>query len=59
MELEQASRDRQLRDEEELSYREIAAALDAEGLRPKRGNRWSGNCTPDARQPHRPAADVA
>ncbi|MFF7130465.1 recombinase family protein [Streptomyces sp. NPDC008240] len=34
------ARARQLRDEDELSYREIAAALDAEGIRPKRGERW-------------------
>ncbi|WP_330294055.1 recombinase family protein [Streptomyces sp. NBC_00576] len=40
--MEQAgrARGRQLRDEEGLSYREIAAALDAEGLRPKRGEHW-------------------
>ncbi|NUK09497.1 recombinase family protein [Streptomyces lunaelactis] len=40
--MEQAgrARARQLRDEDELSYREIAAVLDAEGLRPKRGERW-------------------
>jgi hypothetical protein len=42
VEMEQAgrARARQLRDEDELSYREIAAVLDAEGLRPKRGERW-------------------
>ncbi|MEU0041298.1 recombinase family protein [Streptomyces sp. NPDC006333] len=41
-EMEQARRDRarQLRDEDELSYREIAAVLDAEAIRPKRGDRW-------------------
>lgn len=41
-EMEQAgrARARQLRDEDELSYREIAAALDAEGIRAKRGDRW-------------------
>ncbi|SDM77061.1 Recombinase [Streptomyces sp. cf386] len=41
-EMEQAgrARARQLRDEDELSYREIAAVLDAEGIRPKRGDRW-------------------
>lgn len=41
-EMEQAgrARARQLRDEEELSFRGIAAALEAEGLRPKRGERW-------------------
>ncbi|MCX4462399.1 recombinase family protein [Streptomyces sp. NBC_01728] len=40
--MEQAgrARARQLRDEHKLSYREIAAALDTEGLRPKRGERW-------------------
>ncbi|MFF4136591.1 hypothetical protein ACFY1B_34790 [Streptomyces mirabilis] len=32
-------RGRQLRDEDELSYHEIAAVLDAEGIRPKRGER--------------------
>jgi DNA invertase Pin-like site-specific DNA recombinase len=41
-EMEQAgrARARQLRDEDELSLREIAAALEAEGLRPKRGDHW-------------------
>ncbi|MGW3498134.1 recombinase family protein [Streptomyces sp. NPDC001020] len=41
-EMEQAgrARARQLGDEDELSYREIAAALNAEGIRPKRGDRW-------------------
>ncbi len=41
-EMEQAgrARARQLRDEDELSLREIAAALEAEGLRPKRGEHW-------------------
>ncbi|MEU1035481.1 recombinase family protein [Streptomyces mirabilis] len=41
-EAEQAgrARARQLRDEDELSFREIAAVLDAEGIRPKRGERW-------------------
>ncbi|MEU9663480.1 recombinase family protein [Streptomyces chartreusis] len=41
-EMEQAgrARGRQLRDEDKLSYREIAAVLDAEGIRPKRGERW-------------------
>ncbi|MFF8414919.1 recombinase family protein [Streptomyces omiyaensis] len=34
------ARARQLRDEDELSYREICAALEAEGIRPKRGDRW-------------------
>ncbi|MFM9709115.1 recombinase family protein [Streptomyces galilaeus] len=29
-----------LRDKDELSYREIAAVLDAEGIRPKRGKLW-------------------
>ncbi|MGW1505533.1 recombinase family protein [Streptomyces mirabilis] len=40
--MEQAGRPRarQLRDEDELSYREIAAVLDAEGIRPRRGERW-------------------
>ncbi|WP_371106190.1 MULTISPECIES: recombinase family protein [Streptomyces] len=41
-ELEQVgrARARQLRDEDELSYREIAADLEAEGIRPKRGDHW-------------------
>ncbi|MFC9166024.1 recombinase family protein [Streptomyces fungicidicus] len=41
-EAEQAGRApaRQLRDEEKLSFCEIAAALSAEGIRPKRGERW-------------------
>ncbi|MCF3132429.1 recombinase family protein [Streptomyces olivochromogenes] len=41
-EAEQAgrARARQLRDEDELSFREIAAVLEAEGIRPKRGDRW-------------------
>ncbi|MEV0137908.1 recombinase family protein [Streptomyces globisporus] len=41
-EAEQAgrARARQLRDEDELSLREIVAVLEAEGLRPKRGERW-------------------
>lgn len=41
-ELEQAgrARARQLRDEDELSYREICAVLEAEDIRPKRGERW-------------------
>ncbi|GAA3800883.1 hypothetical protein GCM10022403_038940 [Streptomyces coacervatus] len=39
-EAEQAGRARQLRDEDELSFREIAAVLEAEGIRPKRGERW-------------------
>ncbi|MFG3071948.1 recombinase family protein [[Kitasatospora] papulosa] len=41
-EMEQAGRTRarQLRDEDELSFRQIAAVLDAEGIRPKRGDRW-------------------
>jgi hypothetical protein len=41
-ETEQAGRTRArlLRDEDELSYREIAAVLDAEGIRPRRGERW-------------------
>ncbi|MFD8851569.1 recombinase family protein [Streptomyces sp. NPDC059604] len=34
------ARGRQLRDEDGLSYREICAALDAEGIRPKHGGRW-------------------
>ncbi|MGW7754481.1 recombinase family protein [Streptomyces violaceusniger] len=34
------ARARHLRDEDELSYREIAAVLDAEGVRPKRGDCW-------------------
>ncbi|MGW5124563.1 recombinase family protein [Streptomyces sp. NPDC004069] len=40
--MEQAgrARARQLRDQHELSYREIAAVLEAEGIRPKRGSRW-------------------
>ncbi|MFD4505316.1 recombinase family protein [Streptomyces sp. NPDC058457] len=40
--MEQAGRTRarQLRDEDELSYREIAGILEAEGIRPKRGERW-------------------
>ncbi|MGW7513771.1 recombinase family protein [Streptomyces massasporeus] len=40
--MEQAGRTRarQLRDEDELSYREIAAVLEAEDIRPKRGERW-------------------
>ncbi|MFI9587832.1 hypothetical protein ACIHCQ_39915 [Streptomyces sp. NPDC052236] len=33
-------RARQLRDEDELSCREIAAALGTEGQRPKRGEHW-------------------
>ena len=38
-ETEQAGRTcaREFRDEDELSYREIAAVLDAEGIRPRRG----------------------
>ncbi|WP_327359857.1 recombinase family protein [Streptomyces sp. NBC_01304] len=41
-ELEQAgrARARQLRDEDELSFREICAVLESEGHRPKRGERW-------------------
>ncbi|MEU1940468.1 recombinase family protein [Streptomyces coeruleorubidus] len=41
-EMEQAgrARARQLRDEDELSYREICAVLETEGIRPKRGERW-------------------
>ncbi|MGW1608954.1 recombinase family protein [Streptomyces sp. NPDC002285] len=41
-EMEQAgrARGRQLRDEDGLSYREIAAVLEAEGIRPKRAARW-------------------
>ncbi|MFJ2628596.1 recombinase family protein [Streptomyces sp. NPDC087532] len=41
-ETEQAgrARARQLRDEGELSYREIAAVPEAEEIRPKRGERW-------------------
>ncbi|MFE5199010.1 recombinase family protein [Streptomyces sp. NPDC056601] len=41
-EMEQAgrARARQLRDEDGLSFREIAAILDAEELRPKHGGRW-------------------
>ena len=41
-EAEQAgrARARQLRDEHDLSYREIAAVFDTEGLTPERGNRW-------------------
>ncbi|MER5905069.1 recombinase family protein [Streptomyces mirabilis] len=41
-ETEQAGRARahQLRNEDQLSYREIAAVLEAEGIRPKRGARW-------------------
>ncbi|MEV6013863.1 recombinase family protein [Streptomyces sp. NPDC051976] len=39
-ETEQAGRARQLRNEEELSFRDIAAALDAEGLPLKHGGRW-------------------
>jgi DNA invertase Pin-like site-specific DNA recombinase len=41
-EAEQAgrARARQLRDEHELSFREIAAVLDSEELPPKRGGRW-------------------
>ncbi|SEF19036.1 hypothetical protein [Streptomyces sp. Ag109_O5-10] len=31
---------RQLRDEEELSLREICAVLEAEDIRPKGGERW-------------------
>ncbi|MFF3354111.1 recombinase family protein [Streptomyces sp. NPDC002917] len=40
--MEQAGRirARQLRDEDELSFREIAAVLEAEEIRPKRGERW-------------------
>ncbi|MEY9988574.1 hypothetical protein ABIE67_000606 [Streptomyces sp. V4I8] len=40
--MEQAGRTRarQLRDEEELSLREICAVLEAEDIRPKRGERW-------------------
>ncbi|WP_406327291.1 recombinase family protein [Streptomyces sp. NBC_01617] len=41
-ETEQAgrARARQLRDEDGLSLREICAALEAEDVRPKRGERW-------------------
>ncbi|WP_386356110.1 hypothetical protein [Streptomyces xiangluensis] len=41
-EMEQAgrARARQLRDEDELSFREIAAVLEAEGVQPKRCTRW-------------------
>ncbi|MFJ9822268.1 recombinase family protein [Streptomyces sp. NPDC101151] len=41
-EMEQAgrARARQLRDENALSYREIAVVLEEEGIRPKRGERW-------------------
>ncbi|MFC7844413.1 recombinase family protein [Streptomyces sp. NPDC057382] len=41
-EAEQAgrARARQLRDEDELSLREICAVLEAEAIRPKRGERW-------------------
>ncbi|MFE1028272.1 recombinase family protein [Streptomyces sp. NPDC058818] len=41
-EMEQAgrARARQLRDEDELSFRQIAAVLEAEGVQPKRGTRW-------------------
>ncbi|MFE2487192.1 recombinase family protein [Streptomyces mirabilis] len=40
--MEQAghARARQLRDGDELPYREIASILDAEGIQPKRGERW-------------------
>ncbi|MFC7844411.1 recombinase family protein [Streptomyces sp. NPDC057382] len=34
------ARARQLRDEDELSLREICAVLEAEAIRPKRGERW-------------------
>ncbi|MDQ0717541.1 hypothetical protein QFZ55_006993 [Streptomyces luteogriseus] len=34
------ARARQLRDEDELSLREICAVLEAEDIRPKRGERW-------------------
>ncbi|MFD6297954.1 recombinase family protein [Streptomyces sp. NPDC060235] len=34
------ARARQLRDEDELSFREICAVLDAEAIRPNRGERW-------------------
>lgn len=48
--MEQAgrARARQLRDEGELSYREIAAALQAEGHRPKRGEKNAGTQRPSA-----------
>ncbi|MFE6157065.1 recombinase family protein [Streptomyces sp. NPDC057889] len=41
-EMEQAgrARARQLRDEDELSFREICEVLEAEEIRPKRGERW-------------------
>ncbi|MFF9607579.1 recombinase family protein [Streptomyces sp. NPDC014684] len=41
-EVEQAgrARARQLRDGDRLSFRRIAAVLEAEGIRPKRGERW-------------------
>jgi hypothetical protein len=39
-EMEQAGRARQLRDEDELSLREICAVLEAEAIRPKRGESW-------------------
>lgn len=60
-EAEQAGRSpaRQLRDEAELSYREIAAVLEAEGIRPKRGERWPpGDRPADAREPHGHPADA-
>ncbi|WP_346657025.1 recombinase family protein [Streptomyces sp. F001] len=40
--MEQAgrARARQLRDEDELSLREICAVLEAENIHPKRGERW-------------------
>jgi DNA invertase Pin-like site-specific DNA recombinase len=46
-EMEQAGRvrARRLRDEDELSFREIAAVLEAEGIRPKRRSRQSQRCS--------------
>ncbi|MFI0777323.1 recombinase family protein [Streptomyces sp. NPDC021212] len=38
--MEQGDRTCQLRDEDELSFHEIAAVLKAEGIRSKRGERW-------------------
>ncbi|WP_078649564.1 recombinase family protein [Streptomyces ochraceiscleroticus] len=60
------ARGRQLRDEDELSFRQIAEALDAEGLRTKNRGRWhlktvrrmlanSTDRPPTLRQPERTA----
>ncbi|MFF4354943.1 recombinase family protein [Streptomyces sp. NPDC001530] len=61
-EMEQAgrARGRRLRDEDGLSYREIAAVLEAEGIRPKRGDRWHPETVRRMlANTQRPAADPA